>query len=184
MEFDDFDGIDTDSSLRDDLHEVHRDYFSSRQQEEANVSDSDASGDELSDFEATAGDYSHLRPSLLVVGRKEDKEEEAIISQFLEDGCGCYKFNGEPCCQLFDQQSLEEIHSRMLELSSTELDLVVLGQIAAGLFGAELQGSGVRGSCATCPVLHSTFVVWNEGQDKLHSFLPLKVSQAQILRAP
>ena len=94
-----------------------------------------------------------------------------IIFQFLEDGCGCNKLKPEPCCQLFDQQSLEEIRSRALELSSTELDLVVLGQIAAGLFGAELQGSGVRGSCATCPVLRS-----------LHSFLPLKVSQAQILR--
>ena len=82
MEFDDFDGIDTDSSLRDDLHEVHRDYFSSRQQEEANVSNSNASGDELSDFEATVADSSHLRPSLLVVGRKENEEEEAIISQF------------------------------------------------------------------------------------------------------
>ena len=181
MEFGNFDGIDTDSSLRDDLHKLHRDYFLSRQQEEGNVSDSDASGDELSDFEATVGDSSHLRSSLLVVGCKEDEEEEAII-QFLEDGCGCNKFNGEPCCQLFHQQSLEEIRSRMLELSSTELDLVVLGQIAAGLFGAELQGSGLRESCATCPVLHSTFVVWNEGQDKLHSFLPLKVSQAQILR--
>ena len=43
--------------------------YSSRQQEEANVSDSDASGDELSDFEATVGDSSHLRLSLLVVGK-------------------------------------------------------------------------------------------------------------------
>ena len=26
-------------------------------------------------------------------------------------------------------------------------------------------------SCATCPVLHSRLRRWNEGQDKLHSFL-------------
>ena len=80
MEFGDFDGIDMNSSLRDDLHEVHRDYFSSRQQKEANLSNSNASGDELSDFEATVGDSSHQRLSLLAVGCKEDEEEEAIIS--------------------------------------------------------------------------------------------------------
>ena len=83
MEFDDFDGIDTDSSLRDDLHEVHRDYFSSRQQEEANVSDSDTSGDELSDFEATVGDSSHLRLSLLAVGRKEDEDHFSVPGGWL-----------------------------------------------------------------------------------------------------
>ena len=116
---------------------MHKDYVSSRQQEETNLCDSDASGDDLSNLEAAGSPSSNLRPSLLIVGRKEDEEEEALVSQFLEDGCGCNK----SCCQLFDQQSLEEIRSRMPELSSTELDLVVLGQIAAGLFAAELQGN-------------------------------------------
>ena len=102
MDCGEFDGIDEDSSLRFELGEVHKDYFSSRQQEERNLCDSEASGDDLSNLEAAGSPSSNQSPSLLIVGRKEDEEEEALVTQFLEDGCRCNK----SCCQLFDQQSL------------------------------------------------------------------------------
>lgn len=50
MDFGEFDDIDEDSSLRVGLHEVHKDVLL-WQQEEANLSNNDASGYDLNDFE-------------------------------------------------------------------------------------------------------------------------------------
>ena len=68
---------------------------------------------------------------MFIVGHKQDKEEEALVFQFLADGCGCNKLLSVICSA--------EIQSLMLDLSTTEVDLAVLVQIAARLFATELQ---------------------------------------------
>ena len=96
-----------------------------------NHCDSDTSGDDLSSLEAAGSPSSSQRPSLFIVGHKQDKEEEALVFQFLADGCGCNKLLSVICSA--------EIQSLMLDLSTTEVDLAVLVQIAARLFATELQ---------------------------------------------
>ena len=138
-----FDGIDEESSLRIELLSVHKDYFSPRQPDDLDgdscSSESDKEGEETS-LNTCATASTSSRPSLLLESSKEDQEENAI-SSFLAEGCGCSKNNGEPCSKLFDRHEVEAIRSRMLELSNAELDLVILGQISAGIYLGGLEGN-------------------------------------------
>ena len=134
----DFDGI-RDSSLRAELCGVRQDYYTSRQEpDDDEDTSSDESAQPLGDAATDESSSQNPRASLLI--RKEDEDEEALVSKMLEESCGCSKFNSGPCSKLFDRQNLEEIRSHMLELTNTELDLIVLGQIGASLFTGDLRG--------------------------------------------
>ena len=47
------------------------------------------------------------RPSILLGNHGEDEEESKAISNFVVEGCGCNKKNGEPCSKLFSQHELK-----------------------------------------------------------------------------
>ena len=57
--------------------------------------------------------------------------EEHSISQFAANGCACKHFNGGSCCKLFPANHYREVRDQCRELTRSELDLVVMGQLLA-----------------------------------------------------
>ena len=55
------------------------------------------------------------------------------LDTFLAVGCGCNRAGGQPCSTLFDKAHYEQIRLSCEDLSRSELDLVLLGQIMAGV---------------------------------------------------
>lgn len=62
-----------------------------------------------------------------------DAEE---LDTFLAGGCGCNRAGGQPCSSLFTKEHYEEIRLSCQDLSRNELDMVLLGQIMAGIGGS------------------------------------------------
>lgn len=142
-----FEGIDQEGSLRLELSYLHEDYFSPRQADDLENSDNPGEVENEAEESICASTSRPNRPSILLGNRGEDVEESEAISSFVIEGCGCNKKNGEPCSKLFSQHELEAIRSRMLELSSNELDLVVLAAIATCVYMGDLKGN-TRGTQA------------------------------------
>ena len=57
--------------------------------------------------------------------------EERSIAWFAESGCSCKHFNGGPCCKLFSVSHYREVRDQCRDLTRSELDLVVMGQLLA-----------------------------------------------------
>ena len=61
----------------------------------------------------------------------DDTESDVDILRYMTDGCGCKQNNGRPCSTLFTGEQLQESRLEANELSRGELDLVILGKLAA-----------------------------------------------------
>ena len=59
--------------------------------------------------------------------RRADEKEETECNTFFSEGCGCHN----KCWMMFSESYLRDVRSQMAELSREELDLVVMGEIAA-----------------------------------------------------
>ena len=59
--------------------------------------------------------------------RQVDDIEKDAVKQFLEKGCGCKR----KCSSYFSQQQYEKMRNECTELTHSELDLVLMGEIMA-----------------------------------------------------
>ena len=57
--------------------------------------------------------------------------EEQAISEFMSSGCGCSKGLGKPCCQQFPDEYIRTYRLGCIELTHSELNMIILGQLAA-----------------------------------------------------
>ena len=65
---------------------------------------------------------------------EQNENEEVInrVKRFLQEGCGCARGpNGGPCSGYFSEETVMSNLNNCLELSSAELDLVILANIQA-----------------------------------------------------
>ena len=69
--------------------------------------------------------------SIITTGLPTDALEHEAVSQFMTSGCGCTKAKGRPCCEHFSQEYVASMRQSCAELTHTELDMAILGQIAA-----------------------------------------------------
>ena len=61
-----------------------------------------------------------------------NEEVIANVKRFLRDGCGCCRgVKGGPCCQQFSEKLVLSNVNNCLELTRSELDLVILANIQA-----------------------------------------------------
>ena len=60
-----------------------------------------------------------------------DVDETGMVQQFMQRGCGCRKWDGKPCSQQFLIDYVKNTRLAFMDLSSTELDLLVMGQLLA-----------------------------------------------------
>ena len=62
----------------------------------------------------------------------EDEEERRNVDQFIQNSCGCTTGpKKSPCSRLFGQDILMEYRGNCLQMSSAELDLVIMAQLSA-----------------------------------------------------
>ena len=62
-----------------------------------------------------------------------DDEERELVSAFVVTGCGCSKASGKPCSTQFSQDYLASVRATCFELSHSELDMAILGQLMGGM---------------------------------------------------
>jgi len=68
-----------------------------------------------------------------ITSRPTDTEEEVTVSTFMTTGCGCRKVKGAPCFRQFSLSYVEEFRASCVELTPAELDMVIMGQLMAGM---------------------------------------------------
>ena len=68
---------------------------------------------------------SHQSVSVPVEERDLDQKENEVIESFMNDGCGCK----EKCSSMFDAATSLRIRAECAELTRSELDLFVMGQL-------------------------------------------------------
>lgn len=72
-----------------------------------------------------------------------DKSEHAKVEAFISESCGCTQGDqGKPCSSAIQTEDIIECRNNCFELSSTELDLVILGTIHSSLNCDEVSNSG------------------------------------------
>ena len=62
-----------------------------------------------------------------------DIEEGETTSSFMASECGCSKVNGKPCSKQFSLEYVASVRATCAELSHSELDMAVMGQLMAGM---------------------------------------------------
>ena len=68
----------------------------------------------------------------VVIDISDSREmEERSNARFAQGGCSCKHFDGGPCCKLFSLSHCQEVRDQCRELTRSELDLVVMGQLLA-----------------------------------------------------
>ena len=96
---------------------------------------SDDGGDErLNDIDFSVQEAMRRLPGVVEVSlelRPCDIDENVVVEQFMHRGCGCRKWDGKPCSQRFPIKYVKDIRLSFKDLSSSELDLVVMGQLLA-----------------------------------------------------
>ena len=63
--------------------------------------------------------------------RPNDIQEDNLVSDFVSAGCGCSKWNRKQCSEQFSDDYFKSVRGSCAELSRSELDLVILGQLLA-----------------------------------------------------
>ena len=56
-----------------------------------------------------------------------------VVKQFMDGGCGCQLYNGGPCSEEFTLDHVLGMRSKCCELSRNDLDMILLGQLMAGM---------------------------------------------------
>ena len=66
-----------------------------------------------------------------------EEEEVLRVQGFVSQGCSCTLYNGGQCSARFNLDQYLEFRGQCQELTRQELDMAVLGQIAASTFTSE-----------------------------------------------
>lgn len=66
--------------------------------------------------------------------RQMDVDERTAVTAFIQSTCGCKKGLGsKPCVSQFSADHLQSVRASCFELTRSELDMVVMGQLMAGM---------------------------------------------------
>ena len=70
--------------------------------------------------------------NIVTTGLPTDELEHELVAQFMTSGCGCTKARGTQCCNQFTREYVTSARETCAELTHSELDMAILGQLAAG----------------------------------------------------
>ena len=66
--------------------------------------------------------------------RQEDRDERSVVTAMLQETCGCRKgVHSRPCSIHFTAERVSTVRGSCSELGRAELDMVVMGQLMAGM---------------------------------------------------
>ena len=68
---------------------------------------------------------------MFVDHREKDISDAQSISLFMIHECSCRKFKGKPCSFQFSLEHVQEVRLSFQEMTKSELDLVILGELVA-----------------------------------------------------
>ena len=66
-----------------------------------------------------------------------EMEEKKYVQFYCSSGCGCELSSGKPCSQQFSVDHFLEFRGQCKELTRTELDVALLGELSAFMFSNE-----------------------------------------------
>ena len=81
---------------------------------------------------------------IITTGLPTDALEHDCVTQFITSGCGCTKARGTECCQQFSREYITSVRQSCAELTRAELDMAILGQIAAGTNTSPMLSTGAQ----------------------------------------
>ena len=133
-------GLEGHDHLRNELDQVRKEYFaivSDKNDDQADLSessDSETPGATVDDTLVTNSTDSSAQPNIEDTSPNQSSAEVSdfitSVKLFLERGCNCgYGKNKSSCTKSLSFEELVEHRMQCIELSSTELDLVVLGAL-------------------------------------------------------
>lgn len=119
-----------DEGLNRELNDVRQNYFSFNNQNTGELSEGDSSSGEESEpldiEDPTEGSECGARAT----GSSEEDDFHVSVKAFQERDCGCsYGKNGKPCSISLSFEEILDHRMQCVELTSAELDLVILGTI-------------------------------------------------------
>ena len=79
-----------------------------------------------------------------ITSQPTDTEEEVAVSTFMSTGCRCHKVKGASCYRQFSLSYVEEFRASCSELTPAELDMVIMGQLAAAMNTSETVSTTAR----------------------------------------
>lgn len=71
------------------------------------------------------------RGEVLLDLRPSDVAENHFVEEFMSHGCSCKRWGGKACSLQFTEEYVTEIRMSLKELTTSELDLVIMGQLIA-----------------------------------------------------
>ena len=96
------------------------------------MSDEDETVDtETSISEAMQHLHSHTPDIVSTECSPDDLEQEEVVRHFMTSGCGCTKARGMQCCEQFSPEYVTSARETCAEHTRSELDMAILGQLAA-----------------------------------------------------
>ena len=66
------------------------------------------------------------------------------VEDFLDVGCGCICYDGQPCSLRYTNQHVLSFRAECFELTKPELDLVLLGKLSATMHTTEIVGPSAK----------------------------------------
>jgi len=88
----------------------------------------------------STGDEDEMEANLSV--REEDEAEEKLIDDFVAKGCGCSLGPGRSTCsKSFSHEDISSTRMNCKEMSTTELDMLVLANLDAHRRCGEIHGA-------------------------------------------
>ena len=96
-------------------------------------SESDGDGD-VRDTEFLVAEAMRRLPPAMEVSlelRPCDIDEDRVVEEFMRRGCSCTKWGGKACSQQFTTEHVKATRLSMKELTTSQLDLVLMGQLMA-----------------------------------------------------
>ena len=122
-------------AFQEDLSAVDNEYFNFSQTEnDVDISSTSSSSGENSDSECDTDSVCELPQNYLNEAEcsEADRAEKAKVSEFLRKGCSCKLGpNKDSCSRKLSEDQLLNSRASCLELSLSELDMVILAQLQA-----------------------------------------------------
>ena len=124
--------------------------------------DDDTVPSELVDTEervqqALHGLHTGSSSAVTITSQPTDNAEEVAVSTFMSTGCGCHKVRGAPCYKHFSLSYVEEFRASCAELTPAELDMVIMGQLAAGMNTSNVVSTIARHKDDDCEKCYTSF---------------------------
>ena len=142
--------METEHILASKLQDLSEEYGQSRESESAAANSSDDPGtlDQALNIDTNSGSDIPLDSACNWVHDSEDGEV-ALVKRFLQAECGCKMGkDGKPCTSSLTFHDVFEYRANCHELTSDELDMVILGQLNAHCSGSASVASSSRSSAA------------------------------------